>query len=450
MKTNTSLKWTATLLVFSLVWRPAIAQQGSSFDELKKDTMQLQQNPNDDALRTKIIQLAVRLDMKPAIPPEMDELAGKAKFIISHANTDADYAEAADAYVKASLLAPWVPENYSNAGVAYEKAKRYSDAVRFFQFYVLAAPDAPDAKAAREHIGGLKYAIEKDAADKAAAEDQARRKDEAIRSLNGYWVCQSGCQGFPTVSVSNGSFRANVNDWSLQGTLDGLHVSGTAVQAGWHDEKYNCNIPATNHSMTGTIRDDGNLILKTEITTYTWHGTWQGGLLLGGYVCDGVNATNVGPKEFVLTGGGGTPYIGLGLSDFTSELAAKSAASSDKNFDKQFRACNKQGITSGGALITEVEPGSPASQAGLVVGDIVIDYQGYRLCNAAYLVNAVPGLSPGSGIQLRVLHASGGTDKVSVGVGIRSKRVISKTPLAPVPVADSVASSSDAQTVASR
>jgi hypothetical protein len=426
MKSSVYGKLAAALFVLAIIFcRPAGAQQSSSFDELKTETIQLQQNPADDGLRTKIIQLAAGLDMKPATPPDMDELIGKAKFILSQANSDADYAAAGDAFVQASLLAPWVPENYSNAGVAYEKAKRYSDAIRFFQFYLLAAPNAPDAKAAREHIGGLQYAIQKAASDRAAAEAAAQQKQEAIRDLNGYWACQSGCNGYPTVSVSNGAFQMDIGDWSLQGTLDGGHISGTAVQAGWHDAHFNCNIPSANHPMTGTIRDDGTLILKTETTTYSWHGTWQGSLLFGGYQCDGVNPTNVGPLEFVLSGGGGKPYVGARLSDFTSDLAAKNPAGSDKSIQKQFRSCNKQGIASGGALVAQVMPESPASAAGLGAGDAVIDYQGQRLCRSSDLADAISSLSPGSEIQLRVLHADGRSERVSVQVGMQSNRAIS-------------------------
>lgn len=437
MKTKTYLKWAAALFLLSIACRPASAHQGSSFDELKKDTIQLQQTPNDDALRTKIIQLASSLDMKPAAPPEMDELIGKAKFIVSHANSDADYAAAGDAFVQASLLAPWVPENYSNAGVAYEKAKRYSDAVRFFQFYVLAAPGAPDAKAAREHIGGLQYAIQKSAADKAAAAQAEQRKAEAIRDLNGYWACQSGCNGYSTVSVSDGMFKADVGDWSLEGTLDGTHISGTASQPGYKDTHFNCNIPSVSHPLTGDIRGDGSVILKTESTSFNDHGTWQGGLLLGGYVCDGVNPTSVGPREIILTGGGARPYIGVRLSDFTSDLAAKSGLADDKSLEKQFRSCTKHGGSTAGALVSQVAPGSPASDAGLTVGDVIIEYQGQRLCYAGGLADAVSSLSPGSGIQLKVLHASGRTDRISVGVGILSKRT-------------ATALSSDATTMANR
>lgn len=437
MNTKTYVKWAAAFFLLSIVCRPAIAHQGSSFDELKKETLQLQANPNNDALRTRIIQLAASLDMKPVTPPEMDELVGKAKFIVSHANSDADYAAAGDTYVQASLLAPWVPENYSNAGVTYEKAKRYSDAIRFFQFYVLAAPNAPDAKAAREHIGGLQYAVQKAASDKAAAEQAEQRKEEAIRDLNGYWACQSGCNGYSTVSVSNGTFQADVDGWSLEGTLDGTHISGTASQPGWKDTHFNCNIPEVSHPLTGEIRGDGSLILKTETTSFNDHGTWQGGLLLGGYVCDGVNPTSVGPREIILTGGGARPYIGVRLADFTSDLAAKSGLSDDKALEKQFRSCTKHGGSTGGALVSQVASGSPASDAGLTVGDVVLEYQGSRVCAAVDLADVVQGLTPGSGIQFKVLHASGRTDRISVGVGILSKRT-------------AMALSSDAGTMANR
>lgn len=416
-----TLKWGAIFLLLSLSSPLARAQQGSSYDELKQQTAKLQQNPGDDALREQIIKLAAGLDMKPAAPPEMDELSGKAKFILGHAASPSDFSNAADAYVKASLLAPWVPENYFNAGVSFEKANRYADAIRFYQFYLLAAPDAPDAKSAREHIGGLKYAIQKDADDRAAAEAAVRQKEQAIRDLNGYWACQSGCSGWATVSVANGTFSASAGGRSFQGTLDGFHISGTSDQPGFTDPKYSCAIPDTNHTMTGTIREDGNaIILKTETTTYYWHGTWQGGLLLGGYKCDGVNPTNVGPLEIVLGGGATRPYIGLGLVSLTPDAGTKLPASSSKDYEKQFHACDKQGSSSGGALVQQVARESTAAGAGIQVGDIIVDEQGYRVCGNSSVVQAVSSMSPGGSIQLRVLRASGRTEKIIVAIGAQS------------------------------
>lgn len=435
-----TLKW-APIFLLLLGSSPLVqARQGSRYDELQQLTAKLQQSPSDDELRTQIIKLAASLDMLPAAPPQMDEFSGQAKFILGHATSLADFSNAADAYVKASLLAPWVADNYLNAAVSLEKANRYADAIRFYQFYLLAAPDAPDGKSAREHIGGLKYAIQKDASDRAAADAAAHQKEQAIRDLNGYWACQSGCGGWATVSATDTAFTASAGGRNFSGTLDKLHVSGTSDQPGFKDDNSGCTIPDTSHTMMGTIREDGKtIILKSETTTYYWHGTWQGGLLLGGYKCDGVNPTNVGPLEIVLGGGATRPFIGVAVADLTTDAGAKLPASSSKDYDKQFRACNKQGSFSAGALVQQVVPGSTAESAGIVVGDIIVEERGYRVCNNSSVAQAVLSLSPGGSIQFRILHANGKTEKTDVPIGAQSVREPELTAATPAAATDSQA-----------
>lgn len=436
-----TLKWAPIVLLLLTTSPLAQAQQGSSYDQLQQLTAKLQQSPNDDALRTQVIKLAASLDMLPAAPPQMDEFSGQAKFILGHATSLADFSNAADAYVKASLLAPWVADNYLNAAVSLEKANRYADALRFYQFYLLAAPDAPDAKSAREHIGGLKYAIQKDATDRAAADAAVQQKQQAIRNLNGYWACQSGCNGWATVIATDTTFTASAGDRSFSGTLDKLHISGTSTQPGFTDnDRSGCTIPDTNHTMTGTIREDGKtIILKSETTTYYWHGTWQGGLLLGGYKCDGVNPTNVGPLEIVLGGGATRPFIGVAVADLTTDTGAKLPASSSKDYEKQFRACNKQGSLSAGALVQQVVSGSTAESAGIAVGDIIVEERGSRVCNNSSVAQAVLSLSPGGSIQLRILHANGKTEKTEVQIGAQSVREPELTAATPAPATNSQA-----------
>jgi tetratricopeptide (TPR) repeat protein len=437
MMLRKTLRSTAIFLLAIVSSGLVHARQGSSYDELKRLTAQLQQNPSDDALREQVIKLAAGLDMMPAAPPQVDELSGQAKFILGHATSLADFSNAADAYVKASLLAPWVADNYLNAAVSFEKANRYADALRFYQFYLLAAPDAPDAKSAREHIGGLKYAIQKDASDRAAADVAVHQKEQAIRGLNGFWACQSGCNGWATVNATDTTFSAWAGGRNFSGTLDKLHISGTSNQEGFKDSNSGCTIPDTSHAMTGTIREDGkSIILKSETTTYYWHGTLQGGLVFGSYQCDGVNPTNVGPLEIVLVGGATRPSIGLVLTDLTPDAAAKLPAQSSKDYEKQVRACGKEGQAAAGALVQQVLSGSTAGDAGIAVGDIVVDQRGFRVCRASDLLHAVSNISPGGAIQLRVLRANGKTEKTDVQIGGQSVREPELTAGTPSAVVD--------------
>jgi tetratricopeptide (TPR) repeat protein len=167
---------------------PVQAQTGSSQDTLNQFVSDLQRNPGDTALREKIITLAQTLNVKPALPEEVHEIVGRANFAIKNASSEADFMAAADAYAKASLIAPWVSDYYFNQGVAYEKAGRFDQAIAAFGWYLKAEPRAKDADAVHERIGGLKYAKERatqQSIPQATAEQSKMNDHELIKSLDG-------------------------------------------------------------------------------------------------------------------------------------------------------------------------------------------------------------------------------------------------------------------------
>jgi len=139
---------------------------------------EFRKNPND-AAREQIIKLALKLDPKPALLAEVHEDVGRANYTIKNASSEADFIAAAETYVKVSQLAPWVSDYYFNQGVAYEKAKRFDQAIAAFGWYLVAEPNAKDADQVRERIGGLKYAKEQ-AKDKA---DATEKLVQAIHSV---------------------------------------------------------------------------------------------------------------------------------------------------------------------------------------------------------------------------------------------------------------------------
>ena len=151
---------------------------GSPREQLQQYMTQLQANPSDDGLRTKIIQLAQQIQPPPATPPEADELAGRAQYIFEHANSPDDLIKAAGAFEKVTLVVPWLPDYYFDAAVAYEKANHPADALKNYKLSLLAyPPDSPDAKKVREKVGALSYVLEQQQA--AAQAEQARRDAEA-------------------------------------------------------------------------------------------------------------------------------------------------------------------------------------------------------------------------------------------------------------------------------
>ena len=139
----------------------AQAQSATPQQTLNQYLSDLQKNPGDYALREKIIRHAQTMKPAPAVPIEAEKFEGRAEFAIKNAKTEADFLDAAKEYEKALLIAPWVPAYYFNQGIAFEKAGKLKEAKRSFEFYLLAAPNAQDAREVRKRIAGFEYAMEK-------------------------------------------------------------------------------------------------------------------------------------------------------------------------------------------------------------------------------------------------------------------------------------------------
>lgn len=80
-------------------------------------------------------------------------------------------------------------------------------------------------------------------------------------------------------------------------------------------------------------------------------------------------------------------YMGIGISDVTPENA------------KFFHVENNEG-----AVVTQVEDGSPAAKAGLKVGDVITELDGQPVSDASQLQIEVGQKEPGSSIKLGLLR----------------------------------------------
>lgn len=176
----------ARFLLFCSVLVVTLAAQDSTTagprDQIQQLTTQLQQSPGDQALRERIIALVLTLNPKPATPDAVTMSEGAAEYAFKNAKTTADYSDAAKQYEKALLLAPWLADDYFNCGVAHEKAGENKEAIRSFNLYLLAAPNANDAQVIKKRIGGLQYVAQK-------AEDEANspeaKMEQFIKTLDG-------------------------------------------------------------------------------------------------------------------------------------------------------------------------------------------------------------------------------------------------------------------------
>ena len=172
------------LACFTLITPSLVAQTNASdsADQLHQLTTQLQESPGDQALREKIIALALTLHPRPATPDATIMAEGAAEYAFKNAKVNSDFSDAAKQYEKALLLAPWLAADYFNCGVAHERAGENKDAIRNFSLYLLAAPNADDATAVKRRIGGLQYAAQKAANE---ANSPEAKMEKFIENLDG-------------------------------------------------------------------------------------------------------------------------------------------------------------------------------------------------------------------------------------------------------------------------
>ncbi len=69
-----------------------------------------------------------------------------------------------------------------------------------------------------------------------------------------------------------------------------------------------------------------------------------------------------------------------------------------------------------GAIVAQVSPDSPASQAGLKSGDVIVTLDGQKVTNGSALQVAVSGIAPGNNIALGIIR-DGSSKTVNLKVG---------------------------------
>ncbi len=169
------------ILVFTCLVASAITYAQSPREQLNQMVQQLQQTPNDNALREKIIKLALTVKPSPALPSEAERRMTRGGVAFKGATSVADYRVAAKEFEQATLAAPWYGEAYFNLGVAQDKAEDYDAALRSLQLATLASPGSKDAEK-------LSYAVEfrkESNSPEARAMKQKTRDEDLLKSLEG-------------------------------------------------------------------------------------------------------------------------------------------------------------------------------------------------------------------------------------------------------------------------
>ncbi len=140
---------------------PAAKKSPSGLETLNQYIDNLKKNPGDNALREKIIRLAVGMKPAPAVPEAAERNMARGTAFFTRASDATGYKKAISEFEAAANAAPWLALAYYNLGVVQEKAGFYNEAIQSLNFYLMAAPDAKNARDVKNKI----YALEADAED---------------------------------------------------------------------------------------------------------------------------------------------------------------------------------------------------------------------------------------------------------------------------------------------
>jgi len=148
-------------------------------EQLTQLVAMFQKTPDDETLHEKILEVATKIDPRPAYPAEAQQhfAAGAALMQTKQA---ALAQQAVTEFQKAVTLAPWWPEAYYDLSSALEVTSKYDDAIQQLQYYLQLKPSVTDAADAQGRIIALR--AEKESAARSAEQHQG---ELALMYVNG-------------------------------------------------------------------------------------------------------------------------------------------------------------------------------------------------------------------------------------------------------------------------
>ena len=166
----------------------AQAQAQNSQDTLNQYISDLQKNPNDSALREKIIKFAQEMKPAPALPDEAQKHLDRGVAAIEGAKSEEDFKDACAEFTQVLTIAPWFGRGYRPLAVAQDKAGQYDAALKNLEFYLMSQPSPEDVAWTKSLINKIEYRKEK-AAKESSPEAVAAKKEtdyaEWLKKLNG-------------------------------------------------------------------------------------------------------------------------------------------------------------------------------------------------------------------------------------------------------------------------
>jgi putative serine protease PepD len=112
----------------------------------------------------------------------------------------------------------------------------------------------------------------------------------------------------------------------------------------------------------------------------------------------------IGINSQIATGGSGDANVGIGFA-IPIDTAKQELPALEKGGKVQHAFLGVVvGDGNGGAVVRRVETGSPADQAGLKVGDVIVSVDGTKVADAGALTEVIGGHRPGETVNLEYLR----------------------------------------------
>ena len=204
-------------LLAIIVGLPCSSQAQSSQQTLNQYMADLQKNPNDYALREKIIRHAQTMKPKPAVPEEAHRQYVMGKTLFEDAKSVQDFKDAIEKFRKALLIAPWWPEANRDLGMALQAAQEYGEAIRALKLYIATNPGEELSRRAQNEIYKIEAKQEKATKEssrqaQAAAAPKQNTLDDLLRKIDGRRYTSPVDNGnyFMVIDVTGKVFRLGI------------------------------------------------------------------------------------------------------------------------------------------------------------------------------------------------------------------------------------------------
>jgi tetratricopeptide (TPR) repeat protein len=181
------------------------AQSSTPQETLQQYIADLQRNPNNIALREKIIKLVLEMIPAPAIPEEAEKAFVKGAMFLEKAKDSTALELSISSFKQALLIAPWWPDAYYNLGIVLESAGRYDESIQNIKYYLLTNPSETDAKKAQRKIVEIEAEKELAQAEETAKKRAEEEKKAKEPHFEGTWE-QQWANGKEQFKISRDSF----------------------------------------------------------------------------------------------------------------------------------------------------------------------------------------------------------------------------------------------------